>query len=173
MRFVFKATNEIWHKALSALMTVDGKENAGVFLCGVADLGTEYQFLAQEFNSVPAASYADRSEYHLEVAPSFYNSMINSCLKDELALVIVHSHPTTKEAWYSASDDFGEGKLLPVLASLLPGRRVASLLVSRNSSKGRLREKDEFISIEKIRILGNQVRAFDSGGPWPNSANIF
>ena len=48
-------------KALSrALFTPDGKENAGVLLCGVSDTARARRLLVREFMPVPRESYVKK-----------------------------------------------------------------------------------------------------------------
>lgn len=110
--------------------------------------------LAREFVPVPDHLYRDRQSYHLEVAPEFYNAIVTKCEKTGLHPVIAHSHPMQGDAWYSKSDDFGEGNLLPVLQSLLPERSVASLVLTRDSATGRRIINNNFQSMKEIRVVG-------------------
>jgi molybdopterin-synthase adenylyltransferase len=71
-----------------------------------------------------------------------------------LTPIVVHSHPGHDEAWYSGSDDHGEGRLLPALTSLLPGFLPGSLLVSRSSATGRSIVKGKFVPFRGLTILG-------------------
>src|SRR5438477_11760200 len=101
-----------WEIVGEALLTPDGCENAGVLLCGTAATGTQRRLLVREFRPVPRDMYIERESYHLEVAPAFYNNLVSDCLRKGLTPVIIHSHPFHGEAVYSASDDYGERRLL-------------------------------------------------------------
>src|SRR6266851_4265968 len=122
-----------WGSLRHDLFTEDGNENAAALLCGVAETKLGTRLLVRKRMLVPSSEYRDRTNRHLEVTPSFYNSVVDNALREGLNPVIVHSHPFHGQARYSQSDDYGESRLLPVLESLVPGRVVASLLVTPTS----------------------------------------
>src|SRR6266853_2888324 len=142
--FYVAVTQRDWDAAKSSLFTRDNKENAGVFFCGKSDHESEYRLLVQEFKAVSSSSYDVRESNRLQVSPHFYNEIVSECIRRRAVPVIVHSHPNHTEAWYSASDDFGESRLLPVLESLIPESTPASLVVTPNSVTGRRHNNGEF-----------------------------
>jgi molybdopterin/thiamine biosynthesis adenylyltransferase len=146
-----------WKEAREVLFTDDGCENAGVFLCGLSETAEQKRLLARRFVPVPRHLYQDRRDYHLEVAPAFYNSIVTECEKTGLHPVIIHSHRFAGEARYSQSDNYGELGLLPVLSSLLPDRTVASLVTSHTHINGRRVVDDEFVPLESIHILTPRI----------------
>jgi len=143
-----------WASVREALFTRDGKENAGVLLCGSSTGERENRLLVRRFWPVPPDSYARRESYHLEITPRFYNQVVDACLSQHLSPVIIHSHPHHKEAWYSESDDYGEGRLMPVLQSLLPHATIASLIVTPSSATGRVLRDGGFSYLAGVKILG-------------------
>src|SRR6267154_633550 len=143
-----------WEAARASLFTDDGCENAGVFLCGISRDSSETRLLVRRFLPVSTEHYNQRQEYHLEVSPRYYNHVIDECLKDKLTPVIIHSHPSHVEAWYSASDDFGESRLLPVLESLIPNSLPCSLVVTPTSVTGRRFVKKTFTALVGLKISG-------------------
>ena len=138
----------------ASLFTDDGNENAGALLCGMSDGDHEYRLLVRKFCPVPAELYIARNEYHLEVSPHFYNSIIDDCIRERLSPVIIHSHPRHKDACYSPSDDSGEAKLLPVLESLLPKTTPASLVLTPHSLTGRRLVRGKFTPITGLKVFG-------------------
>src|SRR6202030_4640358 len=104
-----------WTSLRTKLCTGDGNENAAALLCGIANSEVGKTLLIRKILPVPLQEYRDRNSYHLEIAPSFYNRVVDDALAEGLHPVIVHSHPFSGEVRYSASDDYGENRLLPVL----------------------------------------------------------
>ncbi len=149
-----------WSKLRSLLFTPDGHENAAVLLCGQSVNDREDRLLVREIIGVSSDQYIDRQRYHLEVAPRFYNSVIDRCLREHLIPVICHSHPFDGPARYSASDDFGERRLLPVLESLLPRQKPASLLLTNTSVAGRVLDGSAFQSLTDVTITAPRVQVF-------------
>jgi hypothetical protein len=129
-----RASANDWEVLRKSLFTTDGHENAAGLLCSTVDEPNCTTLLVRRCIPVPKTEYRKRLKYHLEIAPSFYNSLVDVCLEADANLVIVHSHPFDGSAEYSSSDDFGESRLLPTLMSLLPGKHVASLLLTRTSA---------------------------------------
>jgi molybdopterin-synthase adenylyltransferase len=153
-----KISGTDWSKLRDLLFTPDGHENAAVLFCGQVSLDHEDTLLVRDIVGVPYEQYIDRQEYHLEVAPRFYNSVIDRCLQEHLIPVISHSHPFEGPARYSASDDFGERRLLPVLESLLPKQKPASLLLTKTAVSGRILDGEAFQSLSELTIIGQRIR---------------
>ncbi len=161
------ATEPDWKALTNALLTPDGHENAGVLLCGTAEIDRERRLLLRRFVQVPRDQYVVRQPYHLEVSPSFYNRVVTDCLRDTLTPVIIHSHPSNGEAWYSGSDDYGETRLLGALSALLPGSSPASLVITRTAVTGRELNAQGFSPLAGLRLVGTSsgtVHFDDLGG---------
>jgi molybdopterin/thiamine biosynthesis adenylyltransferase len=161
-RFGLRMSGREWSKIQKLLFTPDANENAAVLLCGLSRIGSKSTLLVREIVPVSPNQYLDRQPYHLEVAPSFYNSMIDRCLSTQLVPVICHSHPFNGAARYSPSDDFGEGRLLPVLESLLPGQKPVSLLLTNTSVVGRFLDGSTFRSLDDVTITGPRIKVLSS-----------
>lgn len=155
-----------WGRLRNLLFTPDGHENAAVLLCGQSLSESDERLLVREVVAVRSDEYIDRQSYHLEVAPRFYNSVIDRCLREHLTPVICHSHPFDGPARYSSSDDFGERRLLPVLQSLLPEQKPASLLLTNTSVAGRVLEGSVFRSLRAVTITGPRVQVLVIGASW-------
>jgi hypothetical protein len=143
-----------------SLFTPDGCENAGALLCGVAAGADKTRWLARHWVSVPHGLYQERLEYHLEIAPVFYNDLVDRAVASGLTPVIVHSHPGASAAHYSQSDDAGDARLLPVLAQLLPARVPVSALVTPDQWRARLLGPKGFIHLDIVSTLGSRVVRF-------------
>jgi hypothetical protein len=158
-------TSGDWDALRQSLFTPDGNENAGVLLCGRSETIRARRLLARAFVPVPLAAYIKRQAHHLEIAPAFYNDIVSRCLRERLSPIIVHSHPHHGEAWYSASDDFGEQRLLSTLNALLPDAWPASLVVTRDAIMGREFYEAEFLTLAGITISGarSQKHRFNAG----------
>src|ERR1051325_985485 len=142
-------------QALRALLfTKDGCENFAVLLCGHAKGPDFHRLLVREIVQTPPHAYHQRLDVHLEIAPSFLNTIITRSLSAKLTPVLVHSHPHSREARYSPSDDYGERRLLPILQQLLPHALPASLLLSDEQIRGRLLRDDRFVPLAGVEIKG-------------------
>ncbi len=149
-----------WMALRRGLLTPDGNENAAVLLCGTSRTKAERRLLARSIFPVPPEMYDERTSYRLRVSPNFYNRVIDLCLAEKLSPVLVHSHPSAHEPWYSSSDDFGESRLLPVLEELISGATTASLLVTPQLPAGRRYINGKFGPLASLTIVGSQVQTF-------------
>src|ERR1700674_4453264 len=75
------------------LLTPDGCENFAVLFCGAAEGEGWRRFLAKEMWPAPADAYEQRLPYHLEIAPSLFNRVVDHCLANKLHPIVTHSHP--------------------------------------------------------------------------------
>ncbi len=159
------ATEVDWVSIRKSLFTEDGNENAGVLLAGKAGPSERERLLVRRFLPVPANAYAFRGDVHLEVSPNYYNEIVSLCEKQHLSPLLIHSHPGSREARYSPSDDFGERRLLKVLHDLLPGSSPASMLVSTEQITGRRLSGARFVSLGGMRVAGrrSEIVRFSAG----------
>lgn len=146
-----------WASLRHLLFTEDGNENAAALLCGSADSESELRLLVKRILPVRMEAYNDRTSFHLEVEPTFYNEVITNALCDNLNPIIIHSHPHSGQARYSTSDDYGESRLLPVLQALVPGKTIASLLVTQISAAGRMLVKGQFRTLHSLVVVGQRT----------------
>lgn len=152
-----------WRALRESLFTSDGNENAAVLLCGISETDSERRLLVRTIAHVPVELYLERNAQHLEVAPIFYNGIVTQCLAERLTPVIVHSHPGHQDAWYSASDDHGEKRLLGVLGMLLPGVLPASLVLAEQAAVGRVLVNGEFQPLARLKIVGTRIETLEFG----------
>src|SRR6266567_4973331 len=76
-----RISGEDWDKLRKALFTPDGCENAAALLCGQSVNERDERLLVREVLAVPSNLYIDRTKYHLEVAPPFYNTVVDCSLQ--------------------------------------------------------------------------------------------
>lgn len=146
-----------WQVLRAGLLTEDGNENSAVLLCGLSKGEKDTRLLVRQIEFVNEDEYLARNKHHLTVAPSFYNRIIQRCIKDSLTPVIAHSHPHHGNAWYSASDDFGEQNLMPVLGDLIPNALPATLVITRDHALGRRFVNGHFEFLDEMRIVGQSL----------------
>lgn len=143
-----------------ALFTEDGCENFAVLFCGSVLDPSGLRLLAREWWPTPPEAYRERLSYHLEISPSFLNRVIDHAAGRGLSPVLVHSHPRASRAEYSPSDDYGEGRLLPVLAQLVPGLTPASLLMTPDEIRGRHLIGGKFVSMGRVSVVGLMTETY-------------
>jgi molybdopterin-synthase adenylyltransferase len=147
------------------LFTPDNCENFAVLLCGIASNKNWRRYLVREVIPSPLEAYVERLPYHLEISPRYINTIVDRALSSGLTPIVVHSHPIAGKAQYSPSDDFGEGRLLPVLAQLVAGPPPISLLFTESDAVGRYLEKGSFVSLSEVQIRGLSSTTFRKAVP--------
>ena len=150
-------TESDWNLLNAALFDRSGKESAGVLFCGVAADHECDRLLVRSWLVATPRDYLKRLKVHLDVSPAFYNRAVSECLHTGLVPVIVHSHPHSEMARYSASDDFGERRLLPVLEALT-STAASSMVIATHDVKARRLRGADFEFLDRITILGKQVK---------------
>lgn len=142
------------------LFTADGNENAAFALCGFSRTEETERLYVRRVLHVPLDSYVSRTPVHLEVSPGFINSVIDES-QNRMAILVMHSHPGGLSSRYSASDDFGEERLLGVFGDLIPSAPHSSLLFSERGTIGRFWTGERFSSLAELRVLGASLPAVD------------
>ncbi len=145
------------------LFTNDGKENAALLVCGVADTEQKHELLVREVVLVPKDAYTQRLSDHLEVAPRSINSVVDKCMKKGFGIMTVHSHPMSDAAHYSRSDDAGEERLFTVFSDLLGRSKHGSLLFTESETIGRFPSPKGFAPLERLRIIGSRLVSVSPG----------
>lgn len=154
-------TSVDWERLRNKLLPEDNNETAAVLLCGASAGESERRLLVRRTVEVPPHLYRSRNRHHLEIAPEFYNEIITDCERSKLTPVIIHSHPFEGQAWYSASDNYGESRLLPVLASLLPEASPSSLVVTKTAITGRRFVKECFVPLAGLKVFGRRSQILE------------
>jgi hypothetical protein len=162
-----RTTRRDWDRLREHLFTDDGNENAAVLFCGRATRLTNERLLVQDVLPVPEDAYAARLPYHLEVAPRFFNTIVDHCLDRQAVPLIVHSHRQGYQPRYSVSDDAGERRLIPVLNDLLPGADASTLLLNEQGVAGRRLVGDRFVPMRELTVIGRHITAYRLDGNDP------
>ena len=108
---------------------------------------------------VPREEFRVQHEYRLEVAPRAINGLISLCETNGLGAVICHSHPAKSP--YSASDDFGERRIVEALRPFIPrGAPTASLLFWPGGVTGRiwLPGKEDPEEFSEVTVVGHRIQ---------------
>ncbi|WP_309670074.1 ThiF family adenylyltransferase, partial [Gemmatimonas sp.] len=158
------------HEQLQAALFADTREAFAVLFCGASETTNCVRLLAHELWIAPDHAYRVRKRDRLEIVPGYLNDVVTHAETGGWHVVLVHSHPGDAPAFFSHADDAGDGRLLPVLASLLPTRRVASAVITATDMIARTldprsvragivsHECREFVAFDDIEIRGDRCR---------------
>jgi hypothetical protein len=107
-----------WSPFAAALCSRDDVETAGVILAEriAADV-----LIARELALVLDDGYAIRQVDRIRIDPIAFNRLVRPARERGLSIFTVHTHPGTREPWFSNADDIGDGVLMPSLFAQTDG----------------------------------------------------
>jgi molybdopterin-synthase adenylyltransferase len=118
-----------WLPFADALCARQDVETAGIIL---AERIGGAVVLAREFALVPDAGYAIRQPDRIRIDPVAFNRLVRPARDRNLSIFTVHTHPGTREPWFSEADDTGDAVLMPSLFVQTAGPH-GSLVVAGDS----------------------------------------
>lgn len=102
------------HKRLKRhLFPGDGKEAVAIVLCGRRAGDRRHRLLVREIHEVPYGA-CDRTAAHVTWPPEVMDDWLERAAALRLSVIKIHSHPTGYAA-FSAADDAGDARLLPMI----------------------------------------------------------
>lgn len=158
LKYGVRITEEDFEKTRSILMADIPKESAAFLLAGIKNGDQCTELLARRLIEIPKSEYRFQEDYRLEISPRAINGLIALCEKNNLGVILCHSHPAGLR--YSASDDFGEKRIAQTIWQFLPNVPMGSILISPDGIKGRIWKSDATTKpISKITVLGRHLRS--------------
>jgi hypothetical protein len=143
----------------SFLFPGDGKEAVAILLCGRRDGDRRHRLVVREIHDVPYEHCSVRTPTLVTWQPDYIASVLERAAAERLSVVKVHSHPTGYAA-FSATDDEGDARLLPMIkgwveADILHGSAV---MLPDGQMFGRiLRAGDALEPIRCISVAGDNL----------------
>lgn len=132
-----------------------GRESAGVAIATVAGSGSNARILVREIHIPDADGYTARGEVHASLSPAFVAQMTAEARRSDCSVVFFHTHPSSRDATFSETDDLGERDLAAFLSRRIPDRAHASIVIGIESHRARLLGTDTPCDIE---VVGKTVR---------------
>jgi len=128
------------------------KEAAAFALAGVSIRGDDVTILVRRPIEIPPEQYVYQDKYRLEISSQAINGLAALCEKNQLGAILCHSHPD--DIPYSASDDFGEGRVFEVLRRFIPANApTASLLFYPGGLKGRIWVPGSTLPVPIVEVI--------------------
>lgn len=153
-----------WSPFCNALRRRTDVESAGILLAErVADGRV---LVGRELLVVPDEGYLIRKRDQLRIDPVALNRMIRPARDRGLSVLTVHTHPGTREPWFSLADDAGDSRLMPSLSTQTPGPH-GSLVVAGDSGRtsGRVwHDNGQQMSL-RTRVVGRTLGDLDGRAP--------
>jgi molybdopterin/thiamine biosynthesis adenylyltransferase len=135
------------------------KEAAAFALAGVSIRGDDVTVLVRRPIEIPPEQYVYQTKHHLKISTQAINGLSALCEKNQLGVILCHSHPN--EIPYSASDDFGEGRIVEVLRQFIPANApTASVLFCPGGFRARIWMPGSTIPtpISELVIVGRHLQ---------------
>ena len=135
-------------------------EEAAVVLAGQQQLTECMRLLVREFHPVPASGFARRSGLFLAVDPVWYGPLLKRCREEGWSFLLAHSHPFSRGAHFSGTDDAGEQELMPRLFQRAPDRAHGSIVFGSEFVDARawLPTDTEGLTCQRVLVRGRRSR---------------
>jgi hypothetical protein len=107
-----------WAAFAEALCARQDVETAGIIL---AERIAPDLLLGREFTLIPDEGYAIRQPDRVRIDPVALNRLIRPARDRGLSVFTIHTHPGSREPWFSEADDIGDSVLMPSLFAQMDG----------------------------------------------------
>lgn len=108
-----------WEPFVRELCERTDVETAGVVLAERLRGGEA--LLARELLVVPETGYQVRRADQIRIDPVTLNRLVRAARDRGLSVFTVHTHPGSRQPWFSHADDAGDARLMPSLFTQMPG----------------------------------------------------
>jgi len=116
---ILRVLQSRWTPFIDALRSRRDVETAGIVLAERLHGGGV--LLVRHLIPVPEDGYQIRQIDQLRIDPVAINRLVRSARDQGLSVLTVHTHPGTRQPWFSRADDAGDSRLIPSLFSQMPG----------------------------------------------------
>jgi hypothetical protein len=152
-----------WSPFAKALCARRDVETAGVILA--EPIAGDLLFV-RDVAPVPDAGYAIREPDRIRIDPVALNRLIRPARERGLSIFTIHTHPRSREPWFSKADDVGDSVLMPSLFAQTGGPH-GSLVVAGDTSMPMARawrEPGASIGVD-VQIVGQTLRVIPGDRP--------
>lgn len=166
MEFRLRMTECAWHKLRATLFPGDGCESVAFALCGRHRRSLRHVLTVREVHSIARKHYIVREPHRLQWDTVAIEPLLERARREELGIVIVHSHPKGA-ATFSEVDDIGDAELFPTLYGWLD--RIEPLGAAVMSSDGTVAARavmpdGTFVAAQSVMVVGDDIRIWGLDG---------
>ena len=143
----------------SFLFPGDGKEAVALLLCGRRAGERRYRLVVREIHGIPYNKYSERTPTLVTWPPDYIAPMLDRATEEGFSVIKVHSHPSGY-ATFSATDDDGDARLLPMIRGWVEADIPHGSVVMLPDGQifGRvLRSGHSLESIECVSVVGDDL----------------
>lgn len=163
MKGIFLA-DQTFGMVRSELLASAPSEAAALLLAARAGKGEDTRLLVREYFPVPPEGYQAQERLRVVIDPSFIMPLLKKARREQLSLVLTHTHPFAERAYFSPVDDEGEQILMPVFFSRTGDSPHGALLLTTNDAAARIWTSRESVPkrLSPVVEVGRNVRIYDS-----------
>ncbi len=163
MGVILRMTGRQHAEIKSHVLSADGKEAGSLVLCTPVLRGEATILLVKRIINIPYAACIKRTPTYLSwPTEEFLVPLYEDLERENLSLVMLHSHPTGFED-FSNLDDQNDLKILPRLIHCIAGTQPhgSAIMLPSGIIKARVFEQNGgFMPIEKIIVAGEDIGVF-------------
>lgn len=166
-----------WENLRNTLLADAPREAAAFLLAGLVRRHTDTIFTVREVHIVPADGYDAQEDLRLQVSARFFNRIISRAEREDLAVILCHTHPFEGPLFFSRADDIGEERSSQTLHDCLPGLPVGSIVIGPEGALGRIRRQgaNDAEPIHELWLTGRRAEriTLHRTGPIHSSEEMF
>jgi molybdopterin/thiamine biosynthesis adenylyltransferase len=156
-KYIIRIAEQDFNRCRSTVLSDLPKESAAFLLAGRKVIGASEELIVRRIVDVPKSEYRIQENYHLDISPKAINGLISLCERNNLGVILCHSHPT--DSTYSPSDDHGERRIAESIWKNIPNVPVGSLLISPTKVFARIwKPKDGHKPVSYVTIIGRHIK---------------
>jgi molybdopterin/thiamine biosynthesis adenylyltransferase/proteasome lid subunit RPN8/RPN11 len=158
---ILRVIESEWNDFADSLCARTDVETAGVILA--ERLHGNEVLLARDMIEIPPEGYLIRRQDHVRLDPVTFNRLIRPARDRGLSVITIHTHPGTREPWFSTADDNGDARLVPSLFNQMSGPHGSVVIAGETGlAAGRVWSESGEKQELGIRIIGRMIRSFHS-----------
>ena len=123
-----------------------------------------WRLIVSEVIQVDAANYDRRTPVAIDLPPAVIAEVLARARREQLSVILAHSHPGTLGVQPSKQDLDGEARLRPTLHRRVPGVPHGRLILSENDAHAALFLADGSTPLLKVIGVGPDITAFTGYG---------
>ena len=168
MLYTFTLHESQFKKLADSFAEQKGKEWAAYIFCSISNTKNEKRFIANEIQIIPKEGIQDNSQTHVSILSASYTKALAKADREGKAIFLIHNH-SNAYSHFSKQDDKEEKAFFTTAYNRNSDGIYGSLLfigTTQPTLIGRLwLSENDFIQLDRIRIIGKRFRVFDSDNP--------
>lgn len=138
------------------LLQNPNQENMAITYCGYNKSKEKLQFIVRDMLLLNGTDLTTHTKTGLEIKEEVYKQILLRAEASELSMLVWHSHPFSKNAWFSSVDNANDLEHGKFIKKYLPRSFYGNVIISQEGFEARLfnNEKESFERIKVIETFG-------------------